>query len=476
MHYRQSEQRIVPMKPVNKQVEGRGCHRNRSLKGNTENCTGDNYTGGRGNVSTELERIKHLVEEYPERKLQTIMHCVNENTLKKEHEKQIAGKATGVDRVTKEEYEENLKENLSGLMERMKTFRYHPQPVRRTYITKEGKEEKRPLGIPAYEDKLVQGVMAEILNEIYEPKFYDNSFGFRKGKSCHDAIRYLNDKLMVYANWIVDVDIKGFFNHVDHEWMMKFLEHEIEDKNFLRYIKRFLKAGIMEAGEYIKTEEGVPQGGVCSPIMANIYLHYVVDTWFEIVIKKLCRGKAVMARYADDIVFSFEHEDEAKAFYEALKERLRKFRLELSEEKSKIIPFGPYTGKKSEKFDFLGFTVRSGKSRKGKPMIKFQTSTNRLKVKRKEIKRWIRERMHMPVGETIEKLNRKLQGHYSYYGISHNKRKLNDYYTYARNELYKTLRKRGQKRKLNWERYLRILKYDPLVRPRIAHPLWNYKS
>jgi group II intron reverse transcriptase/maturase len=271
---------------------------------------------------TGMERISQLVEDYPERKLQTLMHLINKETLKEVHRKQEKGKASGIDQVTKTEYEKNLDENLDNLLQRMKSFSYRPQPVRRTYIEKEGKNGQRPLGIPAYEDRLVQGVLAEILNIIYEPKFYAFSYGFREGMNCHQAIKYLDDKLMGKTNWVVDADIEGFFNNVDHEWMMKFLEHEIADKNLLRYIKRFLKAGIMEAGEFTGTDQGVPQGGLCSPVMANVYLHYVIDMWFEIKVKKAVGGECSMVRYADDAVFCFQYEEDARNFYEALRERL----------------------------------------------------------------------------------------------------------------------------------------------------------
>ena len=257
---------------------------------------------------TGLERVSQLVKEHPDRKLQTLMHLVNAETLKRIHSEQDKNKATGVDRVTKAEYEANLDENISNLLEKMKQFSWRPQPARRTYIEKDGKAEKRPLGIPAYEDKLVQGAMAKVLIAIYEEKFYNYSFGFRPNKDCHQAIDFLDKKLWNWTNWVVDADIKGFFDAVDHDWMMKFLEHDIEDKNFLRYIKRFLKAGIMEDGVRYYTNSGVPQGGPISPILSNIYLHYGVDMWFEKVIMKRCKGRAEMVRYADDVVFCFENE------------------------------------------------------------------------------------------------------------------------------------------------------------------------
>jgi len=210
---------------------------------------------------TGMDRISQLVEQHPDRKLQTLMHVINKTTLKEVHSKQETGKASGIDKVTKTTYGEELDENLDNLLARMKTFSYRPQPVRRTYIEKEGKSEWRPLGIPAYEDRLVQGVIAEVLNVIYEPKFYDFSFGFREGKDCHMAIKHLDRILIGKTSWVVDADIKNFFGNVSHEWMMKFLEHEIADKNLLRYIKRFLKAGVMESGNFTDTDTGVPQGG-----------------------------------------------------------------------------------------------------------------------------------------------------------------------------------------------------------------------
>jgi group II intron reverse transcriptase/maturase len=228
---------------------------------------------------TGMERILQLVEENPERKLQTLMHLINKTTLKEVHQKQETGKATGVDSVSKTVYGNNLEENLDNLVSRMKTFSYRPQPVRRTYIEKEGSNETRPLGIPAYEDRLVQGVITEILNIIYEPKFYDFSYGFREGMSCHHAIKYLKSELMGKVSWVVDADIKGFFNNVDHEWMMKFLEHEIADKNLLRYIKRFLKAGIYGSGELHRNRQRCSAGwfmfasnGKCVPSLCNRYV------------------------------------------------------------------------------------------------------------------------------------------------------------------------------------------------------------
>ena len=422
---------------------------------------------------TGMDRITRLVEQYPDRKLQTLMHVINKTTLKEVHKKQEAGKASGIDKVTKTEYAEKLDENLENLLSRMKTFSYRPQPVRRTYIPKEGSNDKlRPLGIPAYEDRLVQGVIAEVLNVIYEPKFYDFSFGFREAMDCHMAVRYLDKILMGKTSWVVDADIKGFFDNVDHEWMMKFLEHEIADKNLLRYIKRFLKAGIMEAGQFAETDSGVPQGSLYSPVMANVYLHYVLDMWFEVKVRKASRGMAEMVRYADDFVCCFQYEDDARNFYEALKERLAKFGLELSEDKSQIIKFGRSSGGDAGTFDFLGFTVVSGKSRSGNYCVKYRTSEKKLKAKRANVKKWLWQNMHTPIGELVKKLNAKLRGHYNYYGLSHNFKKMNGFYRYVERTLFRTLNRRGGKRKLNWEKFGKILQYNTLLMPMITVSLW----
>ena len=421
---------------------------------------------------TGMDRITQLVAQHPERRLQTLMHLINKTTLKEVHKKQETGKAGGIDKVTKVEYGKKLDENLENLLARMKTFSYRPQPVRRTYIEKEGKNELRPLGIPAYEDRLVQGVIAELLNVIYEPKFYDFSFGFREGRDCHMAIKHLDEILMGKTSWVVDADIKGFFDNVDHEWMMRFLEHEIADKNLLRYIKRFLKAGIMEAGQLTETDSGVPQGGLCSPVMANVYLHYVLDMWFEVRVKKTSRGMAEIVRYCDDFVCCFQYEDDARNFYEALKERLAKFGLELSEDKSQIIKFGRFAGGDAGTFDFLGFTAISGKSRSGKYCVKYHTSEKKLKAKRANVKKWLWQNMHTPVGELIKKLNVKLRGHYNYYGLSHNFKKMMGFYWYVERTLFKTLNRRGGKRKLSWDKFGRIMQYNPLLKPMITVPLW----
>jgi len=405
--------------------------------------------------------------------VQGIMKFVNEESLKEQHKKQEKKKATGIDGVDKIEYEEKLEENIKNLIERMKRFSYRPKAVRRVYIPKIGSDKMRPLGIPSYEDKLVQGNMAEILNEIYKSIFLDNSYGFRPNRDCHMAIAELNKIIMTKRiNYVVDADIKGFFDNVSHEWMIKFLEHVIQDKTFIRYIERFLKAGIMEDMKRYESDKGTPQGGLISPILANIYLHYVLDLWFKAEIQNKYSGESYMIRYCDDFVSCFEKEEEAKRYYEELKTRLKKFGLEIEETKSKIVKFGKTEGRnKQNEFDFLGFTHKNGITKSGKYKLVHITSKKKLKDKKKKAKQWLAENIQLPIGELIKKINVKLQGHYRYYGITDNYRKLKAYMWYIRGELYRQLRKRSQRDRTTWTKFNTILKYNPIARPRIYHKL-----
>lgn len=389
------------------------------------------------------------------KKLQTLMYHINKETLIKEHQKQQNNKASGIDKMTKDLYESNLYENIDILLNKMKSFKYKPQAVRRTYIPK-ANGKLRPLGIPAYEDKLVQGVMANILNDIYEPRFLNNSFGFRPNRNCHQAISYIKKCIMTKrVNYIVDADIKGFFDNVDHTWLIKFLENDIEDKNFIRYIVRFLKSGIMEKEVIKESLKGTPQGGLISPVLANVYLHYVLDLWVEKWIKPRAKGYVELVRYADDFIVMFEYEKEAKSFYEVLKKRLLKFGLEVEENKTRILSFGRLKGSK-ESFDFLGFTHINAKTRKGKYIVKHKTSKKKMKAKRKEFKMWMKENMHRPIYEIMETIKKKLIGHYNYYGINNNSKSICDYYMYVKWTTYRILNRRHQKKSMSYGIFNRI--------------------
>jgi len=422
-------------------------------------------------MENEFAKIAEQQRKY--RTVQGIMKYVNEAALMKQHRKQEKNKARGIDGVTKSEYAKGLNENIKDLIGRMKTMSYRPQAVRRTYIPKTGSTELRPLGIPAYEDKLVQGAMAEILTAIYEPIFLDVSYGFRPNRDAHQAIKKLDEIIMKKkVNYVVDVDIKSFFDNVNHEWLIKFLEHTIEDPKFIRYVTRFLKAGVMENKQRHESDRGTPQGGSISPILSNVYLHYVLDLWFEQYIKIKSKGEAYMVRYADDYVCCFENKEDAEMFYAELRERLNKFDLKIAEDKSKIIPFGRNTESK-ETFEFLGFTHVNGKNRNEYYKLEHHTCMKKSRAKKQAIKEWIKEKARIyPIPYLIKKLNIKLQGMFRYYGISDNYRWMRNMVYYVKGELRKWLSRRSQKGKISWEKLNKILNYNPLVQPKIYHPLW----
>lgn len=427
-------------------------------------------------MATELARIAEVVEKRPNEKLQTLVHAINVETLKTKHQQMKGKKAAGIDGITKEQYGEQLDSNVRKLVDRMKRQAYKPQSVRRVHIPKGGKGETRPLGIPAYEDKLVQGIMADILNVIYETKFLDLSYGFRPGRSCHDAIKELNRIIeRKKVSYIVDADIKGFFDNVDHQWLMEFLKHDIGDKNFLRLTSRFLEAGVMEQGKYLRSDVGTPQGGLISPVLANVYLHYVLDLWFEKKIRKEMRGESYMIRYCDDFICAFQYKEDADKFYRMLKERLGKFKLSLARDKTKVIEFGRFAAsnrerrgiRKPETFDFLGFTHYCSTSKRGAFRVKRKTSRKKYRIKVQNMKKWMWERMHTPVGDLIKELNPKLRGHYQYYGITDNSRSIKNFHRVTEATLLKVLRRRSQKDNMTWDKFLKILEHHPIVYPKI---------
>lgn len=424
-------------------------------------------------MSNEIVRISNIARQY--KRVDTVMYAINKENLKQSAMKIAGNKAVGIDNIAKKEYVEKLNSNIEDLIARMKRMGYKPKAVRRVYIPKPGSEKKRPLGIPAYEDKIVQDVMTQVLNAIYEPMFKEFSFGFRPERSCHQAIAYL-DKMLhkENTNYVVDLDIKGFFDNIDHEWLIKFLEYRIADTVYIRYIRRFLKSGILEQGKLLKSEKGTPQGGIISPVLGNIYLHFVLDDWFEKVVEKETRGYAGMVRYADDSVACFENKEEAEKYLRSVKKRLAKFGLEVSEEKTKIIEFGRYAQRnrkrrgenKPETFDFLGFTHYCSKSIKGKFRVKRKTSKKKFRAKVQEMKKWLKGRMHCKVSETIKLMNIKLVGYYRYYGITDNTNSIRSFYETTAKMYYKILNRRSQKNKYSYEKYYEKIQKQILT-PRI---------
>lgn len=426
-------------------------------------------------METQLERIAQVAKSKPKEKFTSLIHLINKEILIKCHKEMSSKKASGIDEITKEMYSERLEENVEDLVKRMKRQAYKPQPAKRVYIPKAGTDKKRPLGIPAYEDKLIQSALAKILNAIYEQDFLECSFGFRPNRGCHDALKLL-DKIVnkEYVKYVVDTDIKGFFDNVDHEWMMKFIEHRIEDINLRRLIARMLKSGIIEAGIKHDTPQGTPQGGVVSPILGNIYLHYVIDLWFDKEVRKHCRGKAYMVRYADDSIFCFQYEEDAKKFYEWLIVRLGKFNLEVAKEKTKIIELKKDNqddkdddDRGENSFDFLGFTHYVGKDKNGRKRVKRKTSKKKFKASLLRCKEWMKKNRILPIREFMKTMKAKIQGHCNYYGVTDNRRAVSNYIDECRSLIFKWLNRRSQKKSFNWDKFVLFLKKYPLPRAKV---------
>jgi group II intron reverse transcriptase/maturase len=428
-------------------------------------------------VGTKLQRIGEKARTDATCRFTSLFHLMNVELLRECFESLRKDAAAGIDKVTKEEYREGLDERLANLEERLHRMSYVPLPVRRVYIPKSGSTKKRALGIPALEDKLVQAGLARILAAIYEQDFIDDSYGFRPKRSCHDALRALSDEVEGQkVHYIVDADIKGFFDNVDHDWMIKFLEHRIADKRVLRYVKRFLIAGVMEDDKVISSDQGTPQGGIVSPILANIYLHYSLDLWFTRVFQRSCYGRSRIIRYADDFVVCFQSGSDAKRFRQELDERLLKFGLEISPEKTKVVEFGPFAvakakrrGEKAKTFDFLGFTHYCSRTRDGRRYrMKRITSRKKFVAKIRMFKDWLKANRTLPTNELMEKVARKLRGHFAYYGVTDNSRGINHFAYEIRRLLFKWLNRRGKRRYMNWEKFNLFLKKYPVPSPRIT--------
>lgn len=373
-------------------------------------------------------------------------------------------------------YRANLQSNLADLSGRLRQMGYRPQPVRRTYIAKAGSKKMRPLGIPAVEDKVVQMALTRVLSEIYEADFMDCSYGYRPGRGCHDALRALGQTIQhKKVNWIVEADIRGFFDHVNHEWLLKFLELRIGDPRILRLIQRMLKAGVMEDGLVRASEEGTPQGAVVSPLLSNVYLHYVLDLWFERRVRRQCRGEAYLFRYADDFVVCFQFKEEAEGFLMELKQRLGQFHLEVEPTKTKWLRFGRFArqdearqGREPEEFDFLGFTHSCGQTRQGSFKLKRRTSAKKFRVKLKEIKEWLlRSRHEVKAGAILHGAKRRLQGHLNYFAITDNSRLCQCFRYQFERTLFKWLNRRSQRDSYTWEQFVSALDWVKWPKVRI---------
>jgi len=435
-------------------------------------------TQSRGALPPNLQRVNQAARRDKRTRFTALLHHVDQSSLRWAFIRLKRGASAGVDGETAAHYERNLDENLSRLCEQVHTGRYRPLPVRRVYIPKSD-GGKRPLGIPALEDKIVQGAVAEVLNAIYEEDFKEFSYGFRPGRNAHQALDALHTGIMAQGvNWVLDADIRSFFDSVDHEWLLRMVAVRVADPRMLRLIKLWLKAGVLESGEWMESEAGTPQGSAISPLLANIFLHYALDIWAAIWRRKHARGEVVIVRYADDFVMGFHYRSDAKAMMAVLKERLGRFGLRLHEEKTRLIEFGRLpaidhmqTGERRlETFNFLGFTHYCGWTRDGRFVVKRKTQSKRITRKLKELREEARRRMHEPVAMQHKWLCRVLHGHYAYYGLPCNYPALGSFLWEVRRIWYRALRRRERKRRLNWQGFEKLLQRLPLPTPTITHP------
>ena len=475
-----SDRPVVPVKspnnagqPVAEGMEGRGL-----AKGNLQQQNASRTPSRKGALSA-LERVRQAARR--DRKMQftaLLHHVYNLETLRAAYLSLKREAAPGVDGETWRHYGESLGENLQGLSDRLKRGAYRAKPVRRVYIPKaDGRQ--RPLGVTALEDKLVQRATVEVLNASYETDFLGFSYGFRPGRSQHNALDAIYTGLLTRkVNWVLDVDIRGFFDSIDHGWLVKLVEHRIADQRVVRLIQKWLNAGVLEDGKRIRMEEGTPQGGSASPLLSNIFLHYVFDLWVQAWRQKHARGDVVVVRFADDIVIGFQNKSEAERFWKELAERFRKFRLELHPEKTRLLEFGPFAAEnrkrlaqgKPETFNFLGFTHICGKKKSnGRFTVLRQTIRKRLQAKLSEVSAELRRRMHDPIPEVGRWLRSVVGGHIRYFGVPMNNQAIHLFRFQVGWLWHRALSRRSQNGRVLWTRMRRLI--DRWLPPaRICHP------
>lgn len=414
-------------------------------------------------MARDLTRIGERARRLRQERFTSLYHYVTDlDHLRACYADLSADRAAGIDGVGKREYGLNLESNLKELSERLGRMGYRPQPVKRVYIPKPGTTKQRPLGLPCFEDKLVQLALGRVLEQIYEADFLDCSYGYRPARTPHQALDQLGRTIQQQkVGFIVEADIKGFYDNVNQAWQMKFLKHRIGDERVLRLIVRMLKSGVLENGLIQASDEGVPQGGNLSPLLSNVYLHYGLDIWFERRFKRTCRGEAYYFRYADDFLACFQYREDAERFLKELAVRLAQFSLELEPTKTKLLEFGRFAvertkraGRKPGTFEFLGFTHYCGQTRMGSFKVKRKTSKKKYRTKLKEIKEWLqRERSWMKKGELLRQAKLKLVGHRNYYAITDNEEMCSSFRYQVEQLLYKWLNRQSQKRSYNWEQF-----------------------
>jgi RNA-directed DNA polymerase len=458
-------------KPSAEGEEGRPMIKENTHQPNTPS------TQSEAHVSQGLAGVRKAARENKEMKFTALLHHMTVDLLRESFYALKREAAPGVDGVTWEEYETGLEDRLIDLHGRVHRGAYRAQPSRRVYIPKSDGRQ-RPLGVAALEDKIVQQATGTILNQIYEEDFLGFSYGFRPGRSQHDALDALSVALeQKKVNYVLDADIKSFFDNLEKTWLIKFVEHRVADPRILRLIQKWLKAGVMEEGRWSETETGTPQGSVISPLLANIYLHYVFDLWVNVWRQKWAQGDVVVIRYADDTVLGFQYQTDADRFLENLRERLGKFGLELHPDKTRRIEFGRFAERdrkrrgegKPETFDFLGFTHISGKDRNGNFAVKRKTIAKRMRAKLQEIKQQLRKRMHDPVEQTGKWLKSVVQGYFNYHAVPGNLDRLDVFRDRVTRFWRWALRRRGQQHRPNWARIRRLAEHW-VPRPRVLHP------
>ena len=432
-------------------------------------------------MSTNLRWIGEKASKEPERVFTTVYHHVTDvDNLRACYDALPGERAVGVDGVTKEAYGENLEENLQDLSGRLNRMGYRPKPKRRSYIPKPGSQKGRPLGISCFEDKIVELSVKRILEPIYETVFEDSSHGYRPGRSQHGCLDALGRTIQQKrVSYVVDADVENFFGEVNHEWLIKFLEHRIGDPRVIRLIKRMLKGGVMEDGLYKATESGTPQGSILSPLLSNVYLHYVLDLWFSRKVVRGSRGEAYHFRFADDFLACFQFRDDAERFLLRLKERLEKFGLKVAEEKTHCIEFGRFArdnarkrGEKPKEFTFLGFTHYCGKTKKGNFKVKRRTSRKKMNQSLHKFSDWARRaRGVLRKGEMLRYASNRVAGHLNYYAITDNARSCNNFVQHAKQSLFKWINRKSQRRAYTWPQFEQALAWANWPKPRIRKDL-----
>lgn len=430
------------------------------------------------NTDTALAEIAWLSANNPHQVYHSLMHQINVDSLSRCYDRLDGRKAVGVDQVSKTMYGENLTVNLEDLIARMKRMAYRPGPVREVRIPKEGKKgATRPLGISNFEDKLVQKRMQDILESIYEPLFFDFSYGFRPRRSCHDAVRDLRAHLYKEeVGVVIDVDLANFFGKIDHEIVKDMLGMKIKDSKFMRYITRMFKSGVLADGELSMSDEGVVQGSCCSPVISNIVAHYVIDTWLEETVKPLMKGTVKAFRYADDLVICCRYEEDARRIKAVLGKRLAKYKLELNEEKTSMVSFSKRNFRRDIKqgsFEFLGFRFYLGMTLKGATIPKVKTSGKRFRSKLNNVKTWARKiRNKIPLGEIWKTFCAKLSGHVQYYSVSFNTKMVAKFIHETRKIIFKWLNRRSQRKSFDWNKFILFVKKHPLPNAKVVHRLF----